>query len=87
MFDPTDIENAVGRETVIQVLQARGVTVTPLDDSGINGMLRLSKGEYFENKRLPEVCRKKLLRYLERKFDVSVELFYNPQLLPNTRIQ
>src|ERR1039457_1696455 len=74
----SNIEGAVDRDTVIRVLTNNGVSVTQQED-GLEGMLVLAKGEYFETRRIPIVVRKNLLRRFERKFGIPIATFYNPR--------
>jgi hypothetical protein len=71
----SNIEGAADRDIVIQVLRDHGVSVVQQEDQA-EGMLLISKGEYFEARRFPVVCRKKLLRRLERKFGIPLSKFY-----------
>lgn len=74
------IEGAVGRDTVIRVLREHGVSISQQQD-GPPGMLVLAKGDVLEARRLPTVCRKNLLRRLERKFNIQLAIFYNPNMI------
>jgi hypothetical protein len=76
-----NIEGAVGRETVIKVLIAHGVSVA-IQEGGRDGMVVLAKdtakGTVVEVMRIPQVVRKTLLRHLERRFEIPLTRFYYP---------
>ena len=76
----SNIENAVDRETVLEVLAGEGVSVS-YQAGGEPGMLVLAKGDALEVRRIPEVVRKNLLHRLARRFDFPIANFYNPKKL------
>jgi hypothetical protein len=74
----------VVRKTVIEVLRAYGVEVSP-QESAPNGMMTLSQGDVLDSRIIPEEVGKKMLHYLERKFQIPLHHFYNPHLAPETK--
>jgi len=69
------------RETVIDVLRAHHVEVSPQSDSP-DGMMILAKGDKLESRIIPKRASKKLLQYFARTYNVPIHLFYNPQMIP-----
>ena len=61
------------------MLKDNGVSIS-IQEGGLPGMLVLSKGDYFEARRLPEIVRKNLLWRFQYKFGVSITRFYNPNM-------
>jgi hypothetical protein len=57
-------------------LLEKGVDVNP-HPSTEDEMLTFSRGEIVVSMRLPEECKKKLINYLARQFDIPIHLFYN----------
>lgn len=68
----------VTRETLLLVLQAYGVTVTP----GTDGRHTLRKGSVLEVHFLPDTVSRHLVGRFARKFDVPVTHIWNPTLIP-----
>ena len=70
----------VRRETVIDVLRRHGVAVYPRETG--SDILILCKGDVIEVLLLPPVVERRLLHYLQRKFDVPIHHFFNPLEAP-----
>jgi hypothetical protein len=69
-------------ETVIQVLQAHGVSVSRQKDSD---MVIIAKGDVVDVRRLDSLVGRRMLHYLQRKFDIPIHHFYNPHMIiPST---
>ena len=74
----------VCKKTVIEVLRAHGVDVSV--QGSTDGTMILAKGEVLETRVIPDEVGKKLLHYFERTFNVPLHHFYNPHMVPNTRV-
>ncbi|MFZ0286970.1 MAG: hypothetical protein WAL32_17210 [Terriglobales bacterium] len=73
-------DGSVVRSVVIDVLRRNGSEVS--SQPGQPNMFFVVKGETFEIIAIPEVCGRKLVRYLSRKFTTHIHYFYNPLMLP-----
>lgn len=73
-------DGSVIRRTVIEVLECNGSEVSPQPAS--LDMFLVVKEDYFEIIAIPEVCGRKLVRYLSRKFTTPIHHFYNPLMAP-----
>jgi len=73
-------DGSVARSIVIEVLRRNGseVSAQPAEPDSFF----IVKGETFEIVKIPQVCGRKLVRYLSRKFTTHIHYFYNPLMLP-----
>ena len=73
-------DGTVVRKTVIEVLECNGAEIHPHFSS--TDMFLVVKGEISEVIAIPEICGRKLVRYLSRKFTSPIHHFYNPLMAP-----
>lgn len=73
-------DGSVIRKTVIEVLKSNGSEVSPQTEPD---MFLVVKGEVFEIIAIPEICGRRLIRYLSRKFTTPIHHFYNPLMAPS----
>jgi len=73
-------DGSVIRRIVIEVLERNEAEVSPQPDCA--DMFLIVKGEIFEIVAIPEVCGRKLIHYLSRKFTTPIHHFYNPDMAP-----
>jgi hypothetical protein len=73
-------DGTVVRSIVVDVLKRNGTEVSA--QPGKADMFLLVKGGVFEIIALPDICGRKLVRYLSRKFVAPIHHFYNPLMAP-----
>jgi len=74
-------DGTVTRAVVIDVLQRNGAEVSEQPDKA--DMYLVLKGEQFEIIAIPEICTRRTVRYLSRKFTTPIHHFYNPIMAPS----
>ena len=77
MGDPGEVD----RKTVIRILQANGVKVSP-QENGEADMMVLAKDDKVEARRIPSKVGRRTLQYFQRSYGVPIHQFYNPLMAP-----
>lgn len=70
----------VDREIALRVLRHCGVSVLVNSDE-----YTLSKNDVIETHKLQSPLSRRMIHYLSRTFDVSIHLFYNPDMQEGSR--